>query len=642
MRKDLVKPRTPLLLLSLICVLSSCSLRIGEDQNSSKGSYSSSTSKETSSSEEKGSSSSSSSNSSSSSSSCQESTSEESSSSSASSSDGSSSSSAAITVTKTISCYGYCLDLNDPISNIKVLNFSSADGVPYIGLTDFFKMSSFFILGQDEEGNTVPFYEVEGKTVTNFYTEATMTFDVENNLISTSDLESFLYYSGNQNFPTDVFSASSDPLASFSEDSSFTKGHTVTFNMSRYNAKLISYGKDIYLPFAYLEAIVWNAIGYGVVFNGSDFYVTESSYVYSGDSLTSYGKKLYSGPYSQQKNRTEAYALYNYYSFVFRMENFYGKWSELGISSLDAKLSSMNLKGKMCSTISSVADASFASAINQIFGDGGHTAFHHRGIGTPYISTIDNNLKYQIEDYDSRYSKGQTVKTTLLEDRERHGNDQEGLYVSGHTAVIRFDSFSLNSSGNSPTASDVSRDNQSTFAIFYKAFKSIESNPNISNVVFDVSLNGGGYATALGQALSFLTNDHVKINYTNPLCGAVYQECADYDNDFDGDCNDDDSYEGKYDFYILTSAYSFSCANAFPCIAKEYGYAKIIGERSGGGDCVVAQGVSAIGASWQMSGNNKLIHEDGSSFDDGAPLDYELDYSYFSDFAKLDSYLCSL
>ena len=634
LRRNLVKFRTPLLLLSLTCLLSSCSLTIGGDHSGQQSFSSSPKSEETSSSEEKGTSSSSSG------SSHQESTSEESSSSSVSSSDGSSSS--AITVTKTISCYGYCLDLNDPISNIKVLNFSNADGVPYIGLTDFFKMSSFFILGQDGEGNDIPLFEVEGKTVTNFYTEATMTFDVENNLISTSDLESFLYYSGNQNFPTDVFSATSDPLASLSEDSSFDKGHTVTFNMSRYNAKLLSYGEDIYLPFAYLEAIVWNAIGYGIVFNGSDFYVTESSYVYSGDGLTSYGRNLYSGPYSQQKNRTEAYALYNYYSFVFRMENFYGKWSELGISSLDAKLSSMNLKGKMCSTISSTADAAFASAINQIFGDGGHTAFHHRGIGTAYNSAVDNSLAQQIKTYDSRYAETLNLKTALLEDRERHGNDQEGLYVSGHTAVIRFDSFDLNSSGNSPTASDVANDTQSTFAIFYKAFKSIKSNPNIENVVFDVSLNGGGYATALGQALSFLTNDHVKINYTNPLCGAVYQECADYDNDFDGDYSEDDSYEGKYDFYILTSAYSFSCANAFPCIAKEYGYAKIIGEKSGGGDCVVATGVSAEGTSWQMSGNTKLIHEDGSSFDEGASPDYELDYSYFSDFARLDAYLCSL
>jgi len=74
-------------------------------------------------------------------------------------------------------------------------------------------------------------------------------------------------------------------------------------------------------------------------------------------------------------------------------------------------------------------------------------------------------------------------------------------------------------------------------------------------------------------------------------------------------------------------------------MAQEAGLAKIIGERSGGGDCSVTQGVASDGAHWRMSSNQRLVHADGSSFDSGARVDIALADDCFYDVEKLDAAL---
>ena len=56
----------------------------------------------------------------------------------------------------------------------------------------------------------------------------------------------------------------------------------------------------------------------------------------------------------------------------------------------------------------------------------------------------------------------------------------------------------------------------------------------------------------------------------------------------DGVYDTEDCFGDDFNFYILTSDCSFSCGNAFPCVAKAEGYAKIIGQKSGGGECAVS------------------------------------------------------
>lgn len=513
------------------------------------------------------------------------------------------------------------------------VNFNFATDVPYVAIKDYY--ASFFnsLFGD--------FFRVEGNEVSNRNTGAFLRFDVDSNSIWSADFDQFANFTGTS-IPVDAFNAGdgdTDPLSSLHEEAcAYEKGRETTFELGNYHAQLVRYEGDVYAPFSYLDTITCLGIGYRFVWNGSDFYLCDPSCLYADKALTPYGEAFCSGSLSSYA-RSQSFADYNYYSFLFEMRNFYGRFDSLGISSLELKLESLGLKSKLTSRLPSTADSAIAEALAKVFADGGHTYFKNRGFGCRYSYSADYELQGKILE-DSRYSKGMQAYNLLDGYRELNGIAKSGLYMKGETALIVFDEFSLNAKGASPTKKNVSSDETSTFAIFYNAFKNI-ANHSIKNVVFDVSMNGGGAAIALGHALSFLTDDPISLNMKNPHTGAIFKEVISIDNDFDGDAEDTDSYAGKYDFYILTSPYSFSCGNAFPCLAKENGWAKIIGKKSGGGDCIVSSGVSPDGTIWSMSGNTALIHADGSSFDAGAEVDYDLDYSSYYDLSKLDSFLCS-
>ncbi len=514
------------------------------------------------------------------------------------------------------------------------VNFNFVEDVPYVTIKDYY--SSFF------DAFFGDFFRVDGDEVSNRNTGASLCFDVSSNSIYSEDFDQFVNFTGTP-IPVDAFNAAgneTDPLSSLEEGScTYQKGSKITYKLGAYHAQMVSYGGDIYVPFSYLDTVTCAGIGYRFVWNGSDFYLCDSGYLYANQTLTQYGEAFYSGSLNSSA-RSQSFADYNYYSFLFEMRNFYGKFDTLGISSLDAKFESLGLKSKLTSRLPSIADSAIADALVQVFADGGHTYFENRGFGCKYSYSTDSNLQGKILE-DSRYFKGMQAYNLLSNYRASNNITKSGLYMNGSTALIVFDEFSLNSRSASPTKRNVTADTVSTFGIFYNAFKTISMNFSIKNVVFDVSMNGGGAAIALGHALSFITNDAISLNMKNPHTGATFKEVIYVDNNFDGNAKDADSYAGQYNFYILTSPYSFSCGNAFPCIAKDNGWAKIIGKKSAGGDCVVSKGVSPDGTIWSMSGNTALIHADGTSFDSGAEVDYDLDYSSYYNLSKLDSFLSS-
>ncbi len=513
--------------------------------------------------------------------------------------------------------------------------FTFDEGVPYVSVNYFF--TDFFKSVLD-----TPLYSLNGEgKLYNVNTKATMETSCLKNTVTFSDYDLFFSFYG-LSIPGDIFSSSSDSLAKFNEEkSSFVSGGSFSFKLGKYSTHVISYEGENYIPFSFLETMVFSHVGTRIVFNGDAYYLFSTSYVYSGENLTSYGKAIYSGSLSKQTTRSSSYSQYFYNSFLFEMENFYGKFDELGISNLDEKLERAGLKEDLLSPNSKTADEAVARTINLYFGDGGHTAFYHRGLTVNYNYTQDVSLSQEILESDTRL-RNLALRGNSLRALYQKSN-AKSLDMSGETAVLRFTSFSLDGNGSSPTKESVGTDTTSTFGFLYNGFKAISANSSIKNVVLDVSLNGGGYAMALGHALSFLTDDSVTITVKNPLTGARYTECVDYDNDFDGDFKDKDSYSGKYNFYILTSGYSFSCGNAFPCIARENGYAKILGENSGGGDCSISASVGVDGTNWVMSSNAKLVHtNDQSSFDKGAGVDYQIDDALYYDVAKLNSYLTSL
>ena len=181
--------------------------------------------------------------------------------------------------------------------------------------------------------------------------------------------------------------------------------------------------------------------------------------------------------------------------------------------------------------------------------------------------------------------------------------------IIGDTAFIYFEHFAQthqesNFYFNLP---DEEVYDDSTFGLFYDAFATIQQNSNVKKVVIDVSHNGGGDVAALTAALGFMSSDgEVNLTYFHTLNKNYCSEWYHVDTNLDGEFDARDGFGGQYDFYILTSGCSYSCANALPFFAQADGLAKIIGEQPGGGDCAVASFLDAYGHVARMSSWFKL------------------------------------
>ena len=119
----------------------------------------------------------------------------------------------------------------------------------------------------------------------------------------------------------------------------------------------------------------------------------------------------------------------------------------------------------------------------------------------------------------------------------------------------------------------------------------------------------------------------------------------DIDINHDGVVDSNDTYMGKYNFYILTSEVSFSCGNLLPTIAKYKGI-KIIGKKSSGGACSVYEYSDACGSCFNSSNEYMYGTFDKDNVftnnDSGVAVDYDLDSDSWYDLSKLNQFIESI
>ena len=115
------------------------------------------------------------------------------------------------------------------------------------------------------------------------------------------------------------------------------------------------------------------------------------------------------------------------------------------------------------------------------------------------------------------------------------------------------------------------------------------------------------------------------------------------DSNHDGKYDADDVYGDDFNISILTSPVSFSCGNLLPVFAQHKGDAKIIGQTSGGGECVVGSTFMPSGRAIKHSSNTVLCHYDGEKVTRGVELgatpDIEIPYYQFYDIDALEAAL---
>jgi C-terminal processing protease CtpA/Prc len=157
--------------------------------------------------------------------------------------------------------------------------------------------------------------------------------------------------------------------------------------------------------------------------------------------------------------------------------------------------------------------------------------------------------------------------------------------------------------------------------IFLDALQKAAADPEVKNLIIDISANGGGSADVV-VAMTSLILGKSYISQENTLTGQHALVEYEVDRNFNGVFDEADA-DVRYDlnFAVLTSGMSFSCGNLFPSILKDGGV-PVMGATSGGGACAIQAMCTADGFCFQISSfRARLSSLDGQNIDAGITPD---------------------
>lgn len=463
---------------------------------------------------------------------------------------------------------------------------------------------------------------------------------------------------------------------SMKNQSTETEGASRTVSLKDYNMPVIAYEGEILMPFLALQNTI-GTVGMSNVltYNGKDYYNVIEANDYKLDDPEAakdspYIKAIFSGPFSTQGKAAQAYANYNYYSICLLLDLAFGHKEEKNVTTFDEYFTRINAKNALCSTDPAVAMSAEFLLFNYLFDTahdallGWETVFGTAQVNEETVGEVADQIKESEEGkelFDEAQDEAQKVEEgsesvdailgALLEKGFNipdiapfliWGNymksikpadyGEQRLDIVGDTAVIYFNAFMDTATFRRPSyylngigEMDPDMDN---FAFFYECFQEIQEHEEIKNVVINLCSNGGGAAAGLVNILGFLSKDGEAL-FTNKdlMSGSYREEWYHVDTNLDGVADDQDGFGDQYDFYIMTSGYSYSCGTALPYLAQQSGTAKIIGANPGGGDCVVGMFVDAYGHCAAFSGMMKIGKETDSGFvsdEKAVTLDYDM------------------
>ena len=554
----------------------------------------------------------------------------------------------------------------DSVYTLTTWEFNEQPDVPYVPLKDY--LTLLFV----ETYNPNLDFAWDGDVLLVTRNDASLRIDTAAQTVSVNDMTAFLGQNAAGALPDGIVEKEEfialRPSAKNESSQTPAQGFTVRLK-DDYGVEMIRVEDDILLPFAVAQA-VFAAPAMRAVFayNGDDYYDIVSSvdsiYGTMSAAPNPYATKWYSGSFASRSELSEEYAKYNYAAMCILLDLTYGHKAEKGITSFDSYLDEHGMKAPLLST----DPKDDVEPLKKLFGvlfDSGHDSeilspsiIDSEGaiekaemiheilslIGYDSISELSEDwspiiyavLKHLPKDVIQQVSGTATdndengdpavgpnvsnlvAEMLRLQMLKPLGFKSSSVTIVGDTAVIYFEGFKEDLTRSEsfytklPTKKDL---DTSSFGLFYYAFEQIKKDGNVKNVVIDLSNNGGGSAAALVSTLGFLSNDgEVRISYRDLLNDDYREEYYHVDTNLDGSFDDEDGYGGQYKFYVLTSGSSYSCANAFPYFAQLEGLATVIGEKPGGGDCVVAYYIDAYGHVGGISGFKQLGNMDGDTF----------------------------
>ena len=451
----------------------------------------------------------------------------------------------------------------------------------------------------------------------------------------------------------------------------------VTIDLGAYGFDIRGGEDGVYFPFAVLNDLYSDLFYHVGFFNGETVVINNVNETFLPDMIL----PEYSRPVITKKERSAAEAEFVYHELCFVTDHLYGypgrnalEAEGLEENGLDATLSEMGPLGedvkKLLLSTDPVEYLAGMNILSDLMADGGHTFLSHLGLHMNsfyrYAPQTIGRAVDLYSDYLEEYPELMDLVLAGQEENEagsavraarRSMLGSSGTYFKyGDTALLVFRSFNPEKNGAWKRYYDGTglfpsskNDPDDMMAVFLEGLKKADEDPNVRNLIIDLTDNGGGSVDIVMTIMSLITGES-SLYMQNAMTGQMIRTYYDVDRNFDRVFDEQDA-EVEYDlhFAVLTSSYSFSCANLLPAMMKDAGY-PVIGEQSGGGTCALQIMQTEEGWPYILSSfRSRLCNAAGEMIDGGVPVDVELtgdgerpDYTNFFDLRKLDELMDEL
>ena len=310
---------------------------------------------------------------------------------------------------------------------------------------------------------------------------------------------------------------------------------------------------------------------------------------------------------------SEDMSRFSYNELCLAFDNLYGLKDVHGIERFDDLALETGLKEKLMSTDTNEADRALFTIIS-LHLDDLHSTYR---IPSPLSS---DGLMDALAD---EVGRGRSENAFIDEFKKFHFARAD-KYPDGvpsyeevdDTAFITFDGFSSIPDGMDYYETVPDKDSTDTIGIIIYAYSQImRKDSPIENVVLDLSRNTGGDSNAAVFVLSAFLGDGYS-SERNTMTGALATGVYNVDLNLDGKFDENDLGLKDKNLFCLTSPVSFSCGNLVPNVFKNSHDVVLLGQKSGGGSCVVLPMTTAGGTYFQMSGPYRLAFINNGSFYD--------------------------
>ena len=504
--------------------------------------------------------------------------------------------------------------------------YKDTPNVPYISVTKYYKDFFRIELNVTKMNNNTLCYSLSSGSY--------FAFDYTNDIFTSNDLVAF------SNHP-DFVSSTSKIFIQDKLNTTKSQPEIGTINLAKYSINVYFDDGDVYAPLTLLSSFSGSVAVYNIAYNGEEIFILDW-YEMMGEETT---PDSYSNYYTKIDDLTEArpvdLANYVYNELCMSFDSYRGYTKQMVFG--DELFQTLGLDGlleqhhpKIKQYLLSTDKEQYYQGLEALFTglyDGGHT----------YLPSGSNAYERskskasRVSEFATLFNKVNNIQNkkayayySFYYDRPIGGRSYYYYHPEGNpTAYIGFPQFHVDYEGwddyykglgPAPTNGD-------SFGYVLSCFKKAKQE-GVKNIVLDICSNGGGDTYANIGLLSLL-NGGVGFDCSKDTFNK-YDMVDEYivDINLDGKYDEQDKEAAKsFDFNIgvLTSYYSFSCANFFPACAKELGI-KILGQKSGGGSCSICSQTTADGIPFIRSNFVMCSNRAGDNIDGGVPVDYPIEY----------------